>query len=127
MRLRRKSGTREWLEEHDRLIVLEGRERRGSWQELAKGKPIHAELGMGKGTFISEMSARNADYYYIGIDRYDELIRRGGEKAYEVHEAVNGREPDNLSLVLFNIEYIEELFAPGELERIYLNFSDPWP
>lgn len=127
MRLRRKVGTREWLEEHDRLIVLEGRKLRGSWYEVSKGKPIHAELGMGKGTFISEMSARHPDIHYIGIDRYDELIRRGGEKAYEVHGAAGHQEPDNLTLVLFNIEYIEELFAPGELERIYLNFSDPWP
>jgi tRNA (guanine-N7-)-methyltransferase len=127
MRLRRKTGTKEWLAEHDRLIVLDGRQRRGEWSRIAGGKPIHAELGMGKGTFISEMSARHPDIHYIGIDRYDELLRRGGEKAYEVHAAAGRGEPDNLSLVLFNIEYIDELFAPGELERIYLNFSDPWP
>lgn len=127
MRLRRKAGTREWLEQHDRLIVLEGREYRGKWQEKSGGRPIHAELGMGKGTFISKMSARNPDVFYIGIDRYDELVRRSGERAYEIHEQAGRGEPDNLALALFNIEYIEELFAPGELERIYLNFSDPWP
>jgi tRNA (guanine-N7-)-methyltransferase len=127
MRLRRKKGTKEWLQEHDQLIILEGRKLRGKWQERAKGKPIHAEFGMGKGGFISEMSARHPEIHYIGIDRYDELLRRSGEKAYEVHEQYGRGEPDNLSLVLFNIEYIEELFAPGEVERIYLNFSDPWP
>jgi len=127
MRLRRKIGTRDWLEEQDQLIVLDGRQQRGNWQQISRGKPIHAELGMGKGTFVSEMSARHPDIHYIGIDRYDELIRRGGEKAYEVHEAAGRGEPDNLTLALYNIEYIEEMFAPGELERIYLNFSDPWP
>jgi tRNA (guanine-N7-)-methyltransferase len=127
MRLRRKVGTREWLETHDRLVVLDGRKYRGEWRERSGGRPIHAELGMGKGAFISRMSARHPDIFFIGIDRYDELIRRSGEKAYAVHEAAGRGEPDNLALVLFNIEYIEEMFAPGELERIYLNFSDPWP
>jgi tRNA (guanine-N7-)-methyltransferase len=127
MRLRRKTGTREWLEEHHKLVVLEGRKLKGKWHERSGGKPIHAELGMGKGTFISEMSVKHPDIHYVGIDRYDELIRRGGERAYEVHEAAGRGAPSNLTLALFNIEYIEEMFAPGELSRIYLNFSDPWP
>lgn len=127
MRLRRRPGTKEWLKEQHKLVVLEGRKLKGNWQKRSGGKPIHAELGMGKGTFISEMSARHPDIHYVGIDRYDELIRKSAEKAYAVHEEAGRGFPSNLTLALFNIEYIEELFAPGELTRIYLNFSDPWP
>jgi tRNA (guanine-N7-)-methyltransferase len=132
MRLRRKSGTKELLETLEQRVVLQPKAYKGRWREVfGNDKPIHAELGMGKGRFISLMSLQHPEWNFIGIDMYDELIRKGSEKADETREewsAANGQEaPNNLRLVLGNIEGIEEMFAPGELERIYLNFSDPWP
>jgi tRNA (guanine-N7-)-methyltransferase len=129
MRLRGRKGIREEIERQQELIVLDPKDLKGRWSEVfGNGQPIHAELGMGKGRFISEMSLKHPDINFIGIDMYDELIRKSSEKARAAH----GKEREveaiaNLRLLLFNIEHIEDAFADGELERIYLNFSDPWP
>src|SRR5690606_20335875 len=85
-----------------------------------------------KGRFISLMSLEHPEWNFIGIDMYDELIRKGAEKAEDARAAWSERNggaepPNNLRLALGNIEGIEEMFEPGEVERIYLNFSDPWP
>jgi tRNA (guanine-N7-)-methyltransferase len=127
-RLRRKSDTKEVLRELDALVVLDPKTYKGRWKEFfGNDHPIHVELGMGKGKFISEMSARNRNINFIGIDMYDELVRKASEKAVEIWGGKHGSHPDNLGLALCNIEYITEYFSEGEIERIYLNFSDPWP
>lgn len=127
-RLRKRQNTPEWLEKHHKLVELMPQQYKGTWKErFGNNNPIHVELGMGKGKFISELSHRHQNVNYIGIDMYDELIRKAGEKAMEMHGGPDGTQPDNLCLVRFNIEQIEDMFAEGEVERIYLNFSDPWP
>jgi len=129
MRLRGKKGIRGPLDSLSRIVVLNPQQYRGKWREFfGNDRPIHVELGMGKGGFISEMSRRHKDINFIGVDMYDELIRRALEKAREAHkEEGQSGDPSNLALVLMNIERIEDMFAENELERIYLNFSDPWP
>ncbi|WP_281889932.1 tRNA (guanosine(46)-N7)-methyltransferase TrmB [Paenibacillus sp. YYML68] len=127
MRLRGRKGIKEALEAQPELVILEPHEYKGKWRDVfGNDRPIHVELGMGKGRFISELSARNPQVNYIGIDMYDELIRRGSEKARLSREE-HGGDLSNLRLVRFNIEFLEDIFDEGELERIYLNFSDPWP
>lgn len=128
MRLRGRKGIRETLEQQPELVVLDPREYKGRWHEFfGNRQPIHVELGMGKGKFVSEMSFRHRTINFIGVDMYDELLRRASEKARALWREEGRETPPNLALVLCNIEYIEEIFAPQELERIYLNFSDPWP
>jgi len=132
MRLRRRSNTKEVLQALKERVVLEPKALRGKWAErFGNDRPIHVELGMGKGRFISLMSLKYPDINFIGMDMYDELIRKANEKAEETRaewSRIHGAEPpNNLMLALGNIEFIEEMFAPGEVERIYLNFSDPWP
>jgi tRNA (guanine-N7-)-methyltransferase len=129
MRLRGRKGIREEIERQQQLIILDPKDVKGKWSEVfGNGQPIHAELGMGKGRFISEMSLKHPDINFIGIDMYDELIRKSSEKARTAHGIESEEESIvNLRLLLFNIEHIEDAFAEGELERIYLNFSDPWP
>lgn len=129
MRLRGRKGIRESIESQTDLVILNPQQYRGRWHEVfGNDRPIHAELGMGKGRFISEMSRIHPDINFIGIDMYDELIRRASEKAREAHTDADGAcDLGNIRLVLGNIEKIEEMFAEHELERIYLNFSDPWP
>ncbi|MGO4496854.1 tRNA (guanosine(46)-N7)-methyltransferase TrmB [Paenibacillus sp. 2RAB27] len=134
MRLRGRKGIREDIERQKELVVLNAKDYKGKWSELfGNNNPIHAELGMGKGRFISEMSKKYPNINFIGVDMYDELIRKASEKAKVAHEITVENEEDavlsipNLRLMLFNIEHIEEAFAEGELERVYLNFSDPWP
>lgn len=127
MRLRGRKGIREALEAQPGLILLNPAAYKGKWKELfGNDKPIHVELGMGKGRFISQLSALNPDINYIGVDMYDELLRRAAEKA-QLSREEHGGSLDNLRLALFNIEKIEDIFDTDELERVYLNFSDPWP
>ena len=128
MRLRGRKGILESLESQPELVVLDAAPHRGKWQEFfGNDNPIYVELGMGKGRFISQMSARNPHINFIGVDMYDELIRRASEKARAAWEEKDVASPPNLALLRANIEGIESMFAPGELERIHLNFSDPWP
>jgi tRNA (guanine-N7-)-methyltransferase len=128
MRLRGRKGIRESLESQPELVVLDAAPHKGKWREFfGNDNPIYVELGMGKGRFISNMSARYPHINFIGVDMYDELIRRASEKARVIWEEKGVESPPNLALLRANIEGIEDMFAPGELERIHLNFSDPWP
>ncbi|MGZ7441771.1 tRNA (guanosine(46)-N7)-methyltransferase TrmB [Paenibacillus sp. TH7-28] len=128
MRLRGRKGIREDLEQQRDLVVLDPREYKGQWAELfGNGRPIHIELGMGKGQFISGMSVKYPEVNFIGMDMYDELIRRASEKVRTIWREQGAERPENVRLALGNVESLEEFFAPGEVERIYLNFSDPWP
>lgn len=128
MRLRGRKGIREELEQQPELIVLNAKDYKGRWADFfGNAKPIHVELGMGKGKFISELSTLHPEVNFIGMDMYDELIRKSSEKARAAWQEKLGSAPTNLALVLFNIEKIEEVFAAEEIERVYLNFSDPWP
>jgi tRNA (guanine-N7-)-methyltransferase len=128
MRLRGRKNIRESLEKQPDLVVLEPQALKGRWHEFfGNDHPIHIELGMGKGQFISRMSGNNPELNYIGMDVYDELLRRGSEKARAVWKQKGRDEVPNLALARGNVEYLEHMFEPGELDRIYLNFSDPWP
>ncbi|XEC93688.1 tRNA (guanosine(46)-N7)-methyltransferase TrmB [Paenibacillus tarimensis] len=128
MRLRGRKGIRESLEAQPELVVLEADKHKGRWKDFfGNDGPIYVELGMGKGRFISQMSGKNPEVNYIGVDMYDELIRRASEKARAVWEEHGESSPPNLALLRANIEGIETMFEPGEIRRIYLNFSDPWP
>lgn len=128
MRLRGQKGIREALEQQPDLVILNPTIYKGQWAERFFGNnhPIHVELGMGKGKFISEMSLLHPDINFIGVDMYDELIRKASLKAkLSREESLN--DSANLALVLLNIEQISQVFAEGEIAIIYLNFSDPWP
>jgi tRNA (guanine-N7-)-methyltransferase len=129
MRLRGRKNIRESLERQQDLVVLEPEQLKGRWHEFfGNVHPIHIECGMGKGQFISRMSLNNPHNNYIGMDIYDELLRRGSEKARALWQSEKGiEEVPNLALVRGNVEFLDKMFEPGELERIYLNFSDPWP
>ncbi len=128
MRLRGRKGIKEWLEQQTGLVVLQPEQNKGRWADVfGNGNPIHVELGMGKGRFISEMSAAHPEINFIGIDMYDELVRRACEKARAVWRDKGESDPPNLLLVRWNVEQMEQIFAAAEIERIYLNFSDPWP
>jgi tRNA (guanine-N7-)-methyltransferase len=128
MRLRGKRTTREDIQAQTDLVVLNPDEYKGRWREFfGNDNPIQVELGMGKGKFISEMSALHPSINYIGIDMYDGLIHKATQKARRVWQEKEQIAPPNLALVVFNIERIEDVFAENEVERVYLNFSDPWP
>jgi tRNA (guanine-N7-)-methyltransferase len=129
MRLRGVKGIREALEQQPDLVVLNPQDYKANWAEkfFKNNNPIHVELGMGKGKFISELSLLHPDINFIGVDMYDELIRKASIKARRSREEMDQNSASNLALVLLNIEHILDAFAEGEIAVIYLNFSDPWP
>lgn len=129
MRLRGRKNIRESLEQQPDLVVLEPNKLKGEWREFfGNDNPIYIELGMGKGQFISRQAFNNPNINFLGMDMYDELLRRGCEKARSLWRTEKGTEEvPNLALIRGNVEELELMFEPGELERIYLNFSDPWP
>lgn len=96
---------------------------RGSWNQVfGNQQPIYIEIGMGKGKFLLEHALRNPQINYIGVERYSSVLLRAVEKFQELKEA-----PENLRFICMDAADIADVFAPGEVSRIYLNFSDPWP
>ena len=120
MRLRNVPGARETIIENQ-FSIQEPEQKKGKWAEVfGNDHPIHIEVGMGKGQFIIEMAKRNPEINYIGIEKYSSVLVRAVEKLEDF-------EQDNLRLIRMDAENIEEVFDKDEVDRIYLNFSDPWP
>lgn len=120
MRLRNVKGAREAMLESD-FTVNEPVENKGKWGRFfGNGNPIYLEIGTGKGRFITTLAAENPDINYIGIEKYSSVLIRALEKQQELLLP-------NLIFIRMDAEGIEDIFASGEIDRIYLNFSDPWP
>ncbi|MBQ2935958.1 MAG: tRNA (guanosine(46)-N7)-methyltransferase TrmB [Lachnospiraceae bacterium] len=120
MRLKNVPGSREAIAESD-FVVHEPEKIKGSWKALFDNQnPLHIEIGMGKGKFIYEMARRNPEINYIGIEKYSSVLLRAVQKMEE--------EPlVNLKFIRMDAEDITDVFAENEVDKIYLNFSDPWP
>ncbi len=102
------------------LDEKEGQEHRGHWRELfGNDAPLHLEIGMGRGMFILAQAAANPDIDFIGLELREEMIMEALERVEDI--------PVNLRFLWVNAGVLPELFAPGEVDRIYLNFPDPWP
>lgn len=120
MRLRHIKGSRETIGLNDYVIKNE-KDYHGKWHQVfGNDNPIHIEIGMGKGQFILEMALQNPDTNYIGIEKYSSVLVRALEKQKSLKR-------ENLLFIRMDAEYITEVFGKEEVERIYLNFSDPWP
>ncbi|NLY47431.1 MAG: tRNA (guanosine(46)-N7)-methyltransferase TrmB [Clostridiales bacterium] len=120
MRLRNITGSREMVA-GDKHVIMEPEKYKGKWRSLfGNENPIHLEIGTGKGKFIMEMAINNPGINYIGIEKYSSVLIRALEKRREA-------EISNLYFLRFDAEYLTNIFAENEIDRIYLNFSDPWP
>ena len=120
MRLRNVPGSREVIAAHP-LCILEENPQAGNWAGIfGSDRPIHIEVGMGKGQFITTLAIQNPEINYIGIEKYSSVLVRGLLEALEPC-------PSNIRFIRMDAENICSMFAEGEVSRIYLNFSDPWP
>ena len=120
MRLRNIPGAREEMLVNP-FIVQEPARLRGRWhEEFGNDRPIRIEIGMGKGQFLLTLAQRNPGINYIGIEKYSSVLLRALTKQEEL-------KLPNLRLIRYDAETVDELFGDGEVDRIYLNFSDPWP
>lgn len=91
-----------------------------NWNKVFNNNnPIYIEIGMGKGKFIIENAINNPNINYIGIEKFDSVIVRAIEKVEEL-------DIPNLKFIRMDATRIDEVFNK-EIDKIYLNFSDPWP
>lgn len=122
MRLRNITGAREVIALSPYVIQEERqRECAGRWKEIfGNGAPIQIEVGMGKGKFIHTMAKRHPKLNYVGVEKYSSVLLRAVRK-------MEAEELPNLRFLRMDAEEIGEVFGQGEVDRIYLNFSDPWP
>lgn len=122
MRLRNIRGAKDVIAQ-SRFVVQEPEKHRGVWNGVfEKPQPIHIEVGMGKGRFLMDMARLHPEINYIGIEMYDSVLLRAVQKAEQLEE-----ELPNLCFLRMDARDLPEVFGPGEVDRIYLNFSDPWP
>lgn len=125
MRLRNVKGSQERILDNPYTIQTDGTDGadyKGLWRSAIfhNDSPVHIEIGMGKGQFITQLAKANPDINYIGIEKYSSVLVRALDKREEL-------EADNLIFLRMDAEDIISYFATGEVNRIYLNFSDPWP
>ena len=120
MRLRHIRGAEAAIEASP-FVIQKPAQWSGRFHELfGSNHPIHIEVGMGKGKFIMELAGKHPEINYIGIERYPSVLLRALQKREELELA-------NIWFMCVDAKLLAEIFAPGEVERIYLNFSDPWP
>lgn len=142
MRLRKKPWVSEALADYSDIVLIKdllcsktlavgadlsvemkkiGETMKGHWHEIfGRTAPLHVELGTGKGKFISEMAERHPEINFVGIESQQDVL-------YYVAKKVREKNLTNVRLLVFDINHLLENFAPGEIDRLYINFCDPWP
>ncbi len=122
MRLRNITGSREMIAD-SKYVVQEELQPAcpGTWKMIfGNENPIHIEIGMGKGKFIHTMAKLHPEINYVGIEKYSSVLLRALQKMEQ-------EELPNLKFLRMDAEDITKVFGPEEVDKIYLNFSDPWP
>ena len=121
MRVRNRKGATELLEAHPQYVILNPADAKGRWQEIfGNDHPIHVEVGSGKGAFVSGMAKANPEINYIGIDIQKSVL------SYALDKVLATAVP-NIKLLWVDGSDLTDYFEDGEIDRLYLNFSDPWP
>jgi tRNA (guanine-N7-)-methyltransferase len=121
MRQRNKPWAKDKMNEYPQYVIAGPEQHKSNWASVFSEKqPLHIEIGTGKGRFITGMAKANPDINYIGIELQNSVLVTALDKLIEA-------ELPNLKLMNVNAEDLENYFDKGEVERVYLNFSDPWP
>ncbi|MCP8967495.1 tRNA (guanosine(46)-N7)-methyltransferase TrmB [Ectobacillus ponti] len=119
MRLRHKPHALDLIAAHPQFVVADPQ--KGKWkEEFGNNNPIHIEVGTGRGRFIYEMAKANPHINYIGIEKFSSVVVDALQKLID-------EEVPNLKLLNKDAKDLTVFFEDGEINRVYLNFSDPWP
>ncbi|MCR4781705.1 MAG: tRNA (guanosine(46)-N7)-methyltransferase TrmB [Lachnospiraceae bacterium] len=122
MRLRHIPEADEAILTH-KLSVQNPENNKGNWSSVFKNaNPIRIEIGMGKGKFLTRLATLNKDINYVGMERYSSVLYRALQKMDSLDEPL-----DNIIFICEDAKNLADFFEQGEIDRIYLNFSDPWP
>ena len=120
MRLRNITGARDVIAGSE-YVIQEPEKQKGCWKEAFETQgELHIEVGMGKGRFLHEMAVRNPHINYVGIEMYSSVLLRALQKM-ELDPL------PNLKFLCIDARLLPDVFDKGEVDHIYLNFSDPWP
>ncbi|MFF2878938.1 tRNA (guanosine(46)-N7)-methyltransferase TrmB [Gottfriedia sp. NPDC057991] len=121
MRLRHKPGAADQVKQNVHYVIPNPSEQKGKWKEVFQNEqPIHIEVGTGRGRFMVGMAKANPHINYIGIEKYTSVVSDALDKLIEA-------EVPNLKLLNVDAQKLTDFFEDGEIDRVYLNFSDPWP
>ncbi len=121
MRLKYKPWAKDRLLEYPQYVISNPEQCKGRWNEVfGNDNPIHIEVGTGKGRYMTEMAKAHPHINYIGIEAYESVIVSALDRLIEA-------ELPNLKLLAVNAVDLRNYFAKGDVSRVYLNFSDPWP
>lgn len=119
MHLRKVKDVEEKIKEYSDIVIFEPEEMKGKWNDLfGNDNPIYLEIGMGKGKFIRENALRNPNINYIGCELSTSMCYKSAKEVNNI---------DNLKILNYDAFKLEEVFDKGEISKIYLTFSDPWP
>ena len=143
MRLRNVPEAKE-IVKNSPYVIQDPFRMRGKWREFTD-RPLYVEIGTGKGSFLMETARRHPELEFIGVERYESVLYRACEKmegkeamdpasrailAEQVRQASDEADavtPENLHFLSMDARDLPDVFAPGEVDGLYLNFSDPWP
>lgn len=121
MRLRKRPGAEEMLQNNPDWVVQNPEEIKGSWQSrFKKEQTLEIEIGTGKGAFIIEKAKRHPEINFVGIELQTSVLIAVLEKQFE-------EKLENLQLLQYDASKLQNIFENSEVDKIYLNFSDPWP
>ena len=123
MRMRKKKWADGWLEAHSDYVFSDPKEYAGRWRDLLNAGILHVEIGTGKGDYINHMAAMYPEEGWVGIEKDRSAIAVAARKAVEDEND----DLHNKRLIVNDAENLLSWFAPGEIDIIHLNFSDPWP
>ena len=123
MRLRRVKGVEDKIKEYSHIIIENPSELKGKWKKKFNNEnPIHLEIGMGKGKFLREKALKEPNVNFIGCELSDSIIYKAAKTADKEYGGL-----PNLLMINYDALKLEDVFEVGEIGKIYLNFSDPWP
>ncbi len=127
MRIRRRKWTEQELKECAFYVDVP-QEYKGKWEDVFERKqPICLELGCGKGNFIANLAVRNPQFNFIAVDLIDTMLGFAKRNIEEVYENAN-KSVDNVIITRCDIERILTMLDSNDVvERIYINFCNPWP
>lgn len=122
MRMRKKKWAEPYLQAHTDYALDNPEENKGKWKEVLHGQKLHVEIGSGKGGYLLAMSNANPADAWVGIEKDRNAAAVAVRKQLE-----DEQQPGNRCMIVGEAEDLEKWFAPGEIDVIHLNFSDPWP
>lgn len=121
MRMRKKPNLIPRMERCASFLIQDPKEQRGNWRALMpQAKQVWLEIGCGKGRFTAEMARQNPEVLYLALERVPDAMIVAVERCAKL-------ELSNVFFIDADAANLRDYFAPGEVDRLFINFCDPWP